>query len=77
MGIRDVQQRALMRKVQRRQIMARVEQFTDYISAHAPDAPVDLLQFFIQESVTDFLIDTKLATSFSVLRCMKKSMTMY
>lgn len=44
--------------------MASVEQFIDYVSAHAPDAPSDLIQFFIQESVTDFLIDTKLATSF-------------
>lgn len=52
--------------------MARVEQFTDYISVHAPDAPVDLIQFFIQEAVTDFLIDTKLATSFFRIKMYEK-----
>lgn len=53
--------------------MARVEQFTDYISGYAPDAPVDLIQFFIQESVTDFLIDTKLATSFFRIKMYDKT----
>lgn len=44
--------------------MASVEQFLDYIMAHAPDAPEDIVKFNIQEAVTDFLIDTKIATDF-------------
>lgn len=44
--------------------MVMVDKFFDYIAPHAPDAPDDLIQFLIQDSVVDFLIDTRLATEF-------------
>lgn len=44
--------------------MANARDFLDYVALHATDAPEDILLFQIQEAVTDFLIDTKLATDF-------------
>lgn len=44
--------------------MANARDFLDYVAVHATDAPEDLLLFQIQEAVTDFLIDTKIATDF-------------
>lgn len=44
--------------------MAKASDFLDYIAPHAVDAPEDILLFQIQEAVTDFLIDTKLATDY-------------
>ena len=44
--------------------MAKVADFLDYVSLHAADADEDILRFYIQEAVTDFLIDTKLAVDY-------------
>ena len=44
--------------------MASVDQFLDYVLQHATDVPEDIIKFNVQEAVTDFLIDTRIATDF-------------
>lgn len=44
--------------------MASIEQFFDYVASHVTDADEDLLRFNIQEAVTDFMYDTKIATAY-------------
>lgn len=44
--------------------MATIEQFLDHVILYAPDIDEGIAQFAIQESITDFMIDTEVARDF-------------